>query len=224
MVRRTFLAALACLATSVVLADSLHLGDSPQCRLRMLSIMKCFLVSTFSACGGGRLVLPDSLSLIDPGLVCPCSKSKREQYVYLVSKDRQSFFLCCPVALREAKRNSRRSFLYISDFRFGRAKRDIKLKFPIAVSPEIEIDEFLGFKISGRFACKSFGKYRVLGVKDSESFITIILNPDPLYLRLSKKFKLDTKYSLTRAEAKQIIEQNRVTEPSVIADLYKHSR
>jgi hypothetical protein len=206
-------------------SGSLHLGDSPQCRLTMLSIVKCFLVSAFDACGGGRLVLPDSLSQIDQGFVCPCSKSKREKYVYLVSKDRQSFFLCCPVALREAKRNSDGSFLFVSDFHFGRARGDIKLKFPIAVSPELEIDEFLGFKFNGKFACKSFGKYRVLGVKDGEIFITIILNPGPLDLRLSKKFKLDdNEYSLTRSEVNQIIEENQVTEPSVIGDLYKHSR
>ncbi len=204
-------------------ADSLHRGDSPQCRLTVLSIVKC-LLGAFHACGGGRLVLPESLSLIDEGLVCPCSKSKQEKYVYLVSKDRQSFFLCCPVAFREAKRQHN-SFLFVSDFRFGRAKSDIKLKFPIAVSHEVKIDEFLGFKFSGKFACKSFGKYRVLGVKNTDSFITIILNPAPLDLRLSKKFRLDdNEYSLTRSEVKQIIEQNQVTEPSVIADLRKHSR
>jgi hypothetical protein len=209
----------------VVVADGENSGDSPQCRVTMLTITKCLGVGASAyIAGSGKVFLPESLSPIDEGFVCPCSGSRREKYVYLVSKDRQSFFLCCPVALRQAKQNSGKSFLYVSDCRFGRAKGDVELRFPFALTEELGVAEFLGFKFKGKYSCESFGKYRVLGVRNSDSFITVILNPSPIDLRLSKKFKLENKYSLTRSEVKHLIEQNRVTEPSVINELYKHSK
>jgi len=222
--RHCLTALLVALVASMSVARKYELGDSPDCRFTMLFATKCLAAGASSYIAGfGRLTFPDSLEQVGPGLRCHCLGEPRK-YIYQVSKDRQSFFLCCPVANQSRVSKLISKSLVVVDCRFGLASQKFVSHFPVSGWTGVSISDFLSFKFQEKFACRSFGRYRVLCVKNGASLITVLLNPDPMMHNLSAKFGLKSSYVLKRAEVQEIVRQNRVTEPSVIKDLYAHSK
>jgi hypothetical protein len=197
-------------------------GDSEECKFMLVTIVKCLLTGSINyASATGKLYFPESLSDVDPALRCPCSNG--DPYVYLVSGDRQSFVLCCPVAFRAASQHSRPSYAIATEAGFGSLSL-VDLKFPIRPEREAEIEKFLGFEQRRSVNCKRFGKYRVLGVTNKDSLVTIVLNPDPLMKRLKSKFRLEGAYHLSKRDLDQVVSECEITDPEVLAELKRHSQ